>query len=398
MFYGVPGGLSGSQWGTQDSNGVWSGMNQSAPSFGGAPVNQPINAPSPTYDTGASFGGAPVQQAPQAPNMGQYLRSLDWSPNNAFNATQQMQQAMGQYGWTPDQVGAELGFTGDQMNAHLNKYGSMGGYLRSLDWSPQNASNATRQMVQAMGQYGWTPAQVGKELGFSGADMLNHIYRYGGMGGGAGGAQAGLGTNQPVIADTRMGMPDSMYGGSRTFNGGPGGLGGAYQPGIANDPMGGGSVGANPYMGSQIGYLSDVMGRALQRNLQGIRSNAVGTGNLGSSRQGIAEGEAFRGFADALGGNVANMLGQNYQFDRSLNTGSYNTNRALDLQQAGLGLNAMNQGLGMQWSPLMNANSVYTPYTGLGSQSTPGQGGGWQGVLGGGLAAAQLANNFGWFK
>ena len=48
-------------------------------------------------------------------------------------------------------------------------------------------------MVQAMGQYGWTPDQVGKELGFSGADMLNHIYRYGGMGGGAGGAQAGLG-------------------------------------------------------------------------------------------------------------------------------------------------------------------------------------------------------------
>ena len=183
-----------------------------------------------------------------------------------------------------------------------------------------------------------------------------------------------------------------------TFNGGPGGLGGAYQPGIANDPMGGGSVGANPYMGSQIGYLSDVMGRALQRNLQGIRSNAVGTGNLGSSRQGISEGEAFRGFADALGGNVANMLGQNYQFDRSLNTGSYNTNRALDLQQAGLGLTAMNQGLGMQWSPLQNANSIYTPYTGLGSQSTPSQGGGWQGGLGGALAAAQLANNFGWFK
>jgi len=138
------------------------------------------------------------------------------------------------------------------------------------------------------------------------------------------------------------------------------------------------------------------MGRALQRNLQGIRSNAVGTGNLGSSRQGIAEGEAFRGFADALGGNVANMLGQNYQFDRNLNTGSYNTNRALDLQQAGLGLNAMNQGLNMPFGPLQNANSIYTPYTGLGSQSTPGQGGGFQGGLGGALAAAQLARNFGW--
>lgn len=275
---------------------------------------------------------------PQAPDMGQYLRGLDWSPNNAFNATQQMQTAMEQYGWTPDQVGAELGFTGDQIIAHLNKYGSMGGY------QPINAPSPT---YDTGASFGGAPVQQAPQA--------------------------------PNI-------------------GGPGGLGGAYQPGIANDPMGGGSVGANPYMSGQIDYLSDVMGRALQQNLQGIRSNAVGTGNLGSSRQGIAEGEAFRGFADALAGNVANMLGQNYQFDRSLNTGSYNTNRALDLQQAGLGLTAMNQGLGMQWSPLQNANSIYTPYTGLGSQSTPSQGGGWQGALGSGISTAALLAQLGLFK
>ena len=271
MFYGVPGGLSGSQWGTQDSNGVWSGWN-----------NQPAQQVA-AYDpgAGAAFGGA--------------------------------------------------------ADAYM---GDPGAYAAQM------------------------PAPVAPAM-----------------------------TPQPA-----MGRPDMSAGGSMTFNGGPGGLGGAYQPGIANDPMGGGSVGANPYMSGQIGYLSDVMGRALQRNLQGIRSNAVGTGNLGSSRQGIAEGEAFRGFADALGGNVANMLGQNYMQDRALNTQSYATHRGLDLQQAGLGLNAMNQGLGMQWSPLQNANSIYTPYTGLGTQSTPAQGGGWQGLLGGGLAAAQLANNFGWFK
>lgn len=278
MFYGVPGGLSGAGWGTQDSNGVWSGWANPAP--------QQVAA----YDpgAGAAFGGA-----------------------------------------------ADA-YTGDP-----------GAYTAQMP-APMPVQQPT---------FGGAPASPMQGQGIP--------------------------------------LPDTYAGGSRTFNGGPGGLGGAYQPGIANDPTGGGGLGANPYMGSQIGYLSDVMGRALQRNLQGIRSNAVGTGNLGSSRQGIAEGEAFRGFADALGGNVANMLGQNYQFDRSLNTGSYNTNRLLDLQQAGLGLNAMNQGLGMQWSPLQNAKSIYTPFTGLGSQSTPAQGGGWQGGLGGALAAAQLARNFG---
>ena len=293
MFYGVPGGLSGSQWGTQDSNGVWSGWN-----------NQPAQQVA-AYDpgAGAAFGG--------------------------------------------------------QADAYT---GNPGAYTAQM---PAPVASPSQQMAATMGAWNALPSAGNSQYAtFGGAPSV------------------------PMAGDMSAG-------GSMTFNGGPGGLGGAYQPGIANDPMGGGSVGANPYMGSQIGYLSDVMGRALQRNLQGIRSNAVGTGNLGSSRQGIAEGEAFRGFADALGGNVANMLGQNYQFDRSLNTGSYNTNRALDLQQAGLGLNAMNQGLGMQWSPLQNANSIYTPYSGLGSQSTPAQGGGWQGGLGGALAAAQLARNFG---
>ncbi len=48
MFYGVPGGLSGAAWGTQDSNGVWSGWANPAP--------QQVAA----YDpgAGAAFGGA----------------------------------------------------------------------------------------------------------------------------------------------------------------------------------------------------------------------------------------------------------------------------------------------------------------------------------------------------
>ena len=48
MFYGTPGGLSGSGWGTQDANGVWSGW---------ANGGQPQQA---AYDPGqgAAFGGA----------------------------------------------------------------------------------------------------------------------------------------------------------------------------------------------------------------------------------------------------------------------------------------------------------------------------------------------------
>lgn len=386
MFYGVPGGLSGAGWGTQDANGVWSGMagnaqNQSGYNTGGGAAFGAQSTPYSGGGTGAYTAGLPTGgAAPVQPNYS--TASFGAAPTQNVNTA-------GSFGpaapTTPD----------------------MGQYLRGLDWSPQNAQNATKQMTQAMGQYGWTADQVGQNLGFNGADIMRHIFQYGGMGGGGAlGATDGGGSDPLQGFDWRNTTGDArLYaqGGNQMMNAGGSpnwlsGNGGAYQPGIANDPTGGGGLGSNPYMGAQADFLRQQMQDALGQNLQSIRSNSVGNRTLGGSRQGVAEGLALKGFDQSYGSNLANMLSGNYQFDRNLNTSSYNQNRGLDLQQAQLGGNLMNQGLNMQWSPIQNANAQYTPYTGLGSQSTPGSGGGLSGAIGGGLSGLALAAQLGLFK
>ena len=283
MFYGVPGGLSGSGWGTQDQNGVWSGW--SAPQTQG-----PAPYVAPTQD--AAFGAT---ASPYTANPSAYSANMTPAPQ-------------------PVPVPS---------NPQLPPP-----YQPGVTAAPQSG-----QMMNAGGSANWLS-----------------------------------------------------------------GNGGAYQPGIANDPTGGGGLGSNPYMGAQADFLRQQMQDALGQNLQSIRSNSVGNGTLGGSRQGVAEGLALKGFNQNYGSNLANMLSGNYQFDRNLNTNSYNTNRGLDLQQTQLGGNLMQQGLGMQWSPIQNANAQYTPYTGLGSQSTPSTGGGFQGALGSGLSGLALAAQLGLFK
>ena len=57
-------------------------------------------------------------------------------------------------------------------------------------------------------------------------------------------------------------------------------------------------IGNNPYVDAQVAATQESINRNLQRNmLPGIASNAAGTGNVGTSRQGVAEGIAM---GDAL--------------------------------------------------------------------------------------------------
>lgn len=60
----------------------------------------------------------------QPPDMDQFLRGLDWSPQNAAIATKSMTEAMAKYGWSADQVGQNLGFTGQQIQDHIARQGA----------------------------------------------------------------------------------------------------------------------------------------------------------------------------------------------------------------------------------------------------------------------------------
>ena len=81
------------------------------------------------------------------------------------------------------------------------------------------------------------------------------------------------------------------------------------QKNIAN----GGMYANNPYLNGQIDAVNRDIGRSLNEDmLPSIDRAAVGTGNVNSSRAGVAEGIAMRGAADQMGDNAAQMRSAAY--------------------------------------------------------------------------------------
>lgn len=314
---------------------------QGAASFGGAPAASFGGAPT------ASFGPTAAPTAPATPDMGQFLRGLDWSPQNASNATRQMTDAMGQYGWNNDQVGQELGFTGQQMQDHINKYtGAAGGSdpLQGFNW--RNTTGDTRLYAQ----------------------------------GGDGMAYIGGSPNWNPTTGTQ-------------FASGQGG------PGVGNT----GGMPANPYLPDMANDITRRTTDMMNQGIRQARGGALMAGGFGGSGQGIMEGKAISGSADNLAGQLGSLYGSAWNQDQGrdlqrygMDQGFFGQQRGQDLQQAQLGASMLQQGLAAPWTPMQNASGVYSGYTGLGSTTTPGTGGGWQGALGGLLGGAQLARNFSW--
>ena len=231
-----------------------------------------------------------------------------------------------------------------------------------------------------------------------------------------------------------------------------GGFGG---PGAFGQYGGYGAFGtqSNPWMS---GVADDIMRRtndALGQSFNGIRSNAVGVGGLGGSRQGVAEGVATRGAMDSMQGNLANLYGQDwtntqnrglqqyntdtsaylgnqgqwlnyglgvgglqnqrYGMDQNYNLGLgnqaltnqgqqlgfYNTQRQLDQSGLALGANLYANGIGGEWSPIQNAADIYKPFSGMGGSETASSsnGGGALGALGGLWGGAKFGKDMGWW-
>lgn len=199
-------------------------------------------------------------------------------------------------------------------------------------------------------------------------------------------------------------------------------------------PAGGGGGGRNPYLDQIAGDVTRRSNEALQQGLQGIRSNAVGVGGLGGSRQGVAEGLAIKGANDSLSGNLASLYGMDYtnQQNRDLQRYGIDTNAAISNKNADYGFYTANRGLdqsGMRlgadlynlgnsgtlgqgqavtnlgttqqqapWTVINNANQNISPYTGYGlsTSGTANTGGGAMGAAGGAVAGSVIGRNMGW--
>jgi hypothetical protein len=213
------------------------------------------------------------------------------------------------------------------------------------------------------------------------------------------------------------------------MGGGAGGGGWSGGPGLGAMPQGGyGSPGgqfSSMYGGYQaspwLSATADEIGRRTQQGLgqayNQIRSNAVGNGTLGGSRQGVAQGIATRGAMDSLQGNLANLYGQDwtnaqnrglqqygidtnaYLSGRGQDMGFYTAQRGQDLTQLGLGADIYDRGVQGGWLPLNNASNIFNQTAGNNVTSTTGgqQGGGWSGLLGGALAGATLGKQMNWW-
>lgn len=196
------------------------------------------------------------------------------------------------------------------------------------------------------------------------------------------------------------------------------------------------SYNPNPYLSGMAGDIRTQVTDMMNQQLAANRSDAIGAGQYGSSRQGIAEGVANAKGQQYLAGQLANLYGGDYtnamnrnlsQYQSELGAANqrygidagmygqglnynlglgqlalgnqnaqnnfYTQQRGQDLQQLGLGADLYNMSQNGAWNPFTNYNNILGNYTGFGnSSSTSSQGGGAMGALGGGLGTLQLLN------
>jgi hypothetical protein len=164
--------------------------------------------------------------------------------------------------------------------------------------------------------------------------------------------------------------------------------------------------GSNPYVQKQADAITNQFSNNLTRNvLPQIGSDAQMAGGYGGSRQGVAQGNAVQGSAQALGNSLSSLYGNAYGMDQNF----YSQQRAQDQNGAALGANMFGQGnagylsqgqglygLGQTqqqapWQTIGNATNNLSPYTGLGSTQLNTQNGSLAGnIAGGALAGGQL--------
>jgi len=207
--------------------------------------------------------------------------------------------------------------------------------------------------------------------------------------------------------------------------------------------FGGNTSGINPYLQQQADSLKAGVNQNLkQQMLPAIRSSALANGSFGSSRQGIAEGVAAGNASTGIAGALASLYSGAYNTDQAnqtsrmgiganyslgmgglqnsataQNQGFYTSQRGQDLQQQQLGAALYGQGISGQTgvgagqysvgqqgyqapqTALQTYSNFVSPYTGLNSatQISGGQNLGVNGILGSGLAGAQLSKNIGNF-
>lgn len=148
---------------------------------------------------------------------------------------------------------------------------------------------------------------IGQEMQLGNMGTANWLS--GMAGGGLQGMLGSLGQTQGGLGAAYQGMGDlqGFAGGGVIGEGGHVGMDAARQLLSAGDPS------SNQYFQSALSSaMRPVTEQFQEQVLPGIRRGAVGAGQAGGSRQGIAEGLASRGYMDTMGDIASNMGNQAY--------------------------------------------------------------------------------------
>jgi hypothetical protein len=130
-------------------------------------------------------------------------------------------------------------------------------------------------------------------------------------------------------------------------------------------PQQGSSYGQNPYTGWMAGAMTQQVGDMLTRQaLPAINNQAVASGGVGGSRQGVAQGMAIGDAAKGLSSGLANLYSTQYGQDQSfglqndrLNLDVYNSNQNWMNQGQQGQLNAMDHLMNWNQQGLQNATT-----------------------------------------
>jgi hypothetical protein len=389
-----------------------------------------------------------------------------WLAANPGANDQAISQAMQQYGVTPQQMAGATGMDPTQVQNRYNAAapmasglpgvadarawldGQLGGSFGADGFRKPGSvfgangvydmSNSLRndQVFGKAKQMGYSNDEISKILGMP-VDQVNAFQQDPNN-------IPGINTFASVFqhdvtnpAPYMLGSPQSTptAGGPTPQNGhqvgGIGGAGGVMgtmggQSGSASGVGPLGSYSANPYLGQMAQGITTQLDNNLQRNLlPGIRSGAVANGQVGSSREGIAQGLAMGDTQNALSGALGNLYGTDYtnQMNRNLqqygmdqnyalgqggldnqrygmDQNFYSNQRGQDLNALGLGANIYDIANRDGWTGLLNAGNIFNTTAGNNTTSTTGgtAGGGLTGLLGGALAGGALAGQAGWWK
>jgi hypothetical protein len=226
--------------------------------------------------------------------------------------------------------GGSLGFSKSKSKSSQSVWNQQAPYLQGLYERAYQSSLGGGTGGQGIGQ-GWgrkgTPGWIGGRPNVRGDGIPPGADPYAGgrsQAGGPGGLVGGLG--------------GPLGGGNYQGQGGP--LGGGYRGGDPLQQLGGsltqqgqgflGNLGmmgqaGNPFAQAQIGQLGQGLGRLFnQQIMPGIQSTFGQAGQLGGSRQALAQGQAAEGLGQAFTGGALDILGNSAQL-------------ALQANQAGLG-------------------------------------------------------------